>query len=94
MSLQPTITFPTNSPGYSTNLEQQTIRGTTDPTTESIIVNGSTDGVSYVSGDVSWTFVTLLEEGENIYSVRAVDNTQVPSIPLRRFLVIDSTQKW
>jgi len=75
MATQPIITFPTSEPGFSTNLEFQTIKGTADPTTESILVNGSTGGVIYSSGATDWTFTVLLEDGENIFNVIAKDGT-------------------
>ncbi len=73
MAIAPTITFPTNRPGFSTNLEVQTLKGTADPTTKSILVNGSVSGVTYTSGAIDWTFVTMLNEGENTFDVIAKD---------------------
>ena len=81
MAIIPEITFPTNAPGYSTNLVNQTIKGWSDPTTEKILVNGSTTGVTYASGATDWTFVTLLSEGENQFNVTAIDGDGITSSP-------------
>jgi uncharacterized phage protein gp47/JayE len=75
----PVINFPTTEPGFSTNLINQTIKGTTDPGTSSIFVNGSSGDVIFASGNTDWTFVTVLESGDNVYSVTAVDASGVPS---------------
>ena len=79
MAIIPVISFPTDAPGYSTNLVNQTIGGWADPTTQSILVNGSTEGVSYVSGSINWLFTTMLSEGENQYLVTAIDGDSIIS---------------
>lgn len=81
MAIAPIITFPTTAPGFSTNLKSQTIMGTADTSTVSLLVNGSTGGVSYTSGATSWTFVVMLEDGENIFNFEAVDTLGSPSSP-------------
>ena len=82
MAVTPIITFPTTTGGFSTNLEQITIKGSTDPSTEYLLVNGveSTD-MHYVSGDIYWEFATMLQSGENSFEFRAVDGSGVMSPP-------------
>jgi len=79
VAVTPVITFPTSAPGYSTNLENQTIKGTADSSTSSILVNGSTNGVTYTSGSTDWTFTVMLTEGENTFQVIALDSANVQS---------------
>lgn len=79
MALSPKITFPTDSLGYSTNLVNQTILGTTESNTASILVNDSTAGVSYASGNTNWGFTTMLENGDNVFNIVAVDVFGTPS---------------
>ena len=81
MAYSPQINFPTSLPGFSTNLASQTIRGSADPTTSSILVNGSTNGVTYTSGATSWLFTTMLQEGDNIFNVVAKDGAGLVSLP-------------
>lgn len=73
MAVQPTITFPTTSAGFSTNLQNQTLGGTAHPSTVQILVNGSPDGVIYTSGDATWLFSGDLISGENTFNVSAKD---------------------
>lgn len=76
MAITPIVTFPTTQQGYSTNLQYQTIKGTCDEaTTSSILVNGSSGGVSYASGDSSWIFTVMLDEGTNTFAFQAKDNS-------------------
>lgn len=79
MAVAPIITFPTDKPGYSTNLINQTLAGTTVPQTSSILVNGSTAGVAYSSGATDWTFTTMLTDGDNLFNIVAVDNFNTSS---------------
>lgn len=73
MAITPIINSPTDKPGYSTNLVNQTIGGFTDSSTSSILVNGSSGEVIYTSGSTEWVFTTILSDGENIFNVAAVD---------------------
>jgi len=75
----PKITFPTNAPGFSTNLISQTIKGWADTTTKNILVNGSTQDVTYASGVTEWIYTTMLSEGENQFEVVAVDAADIQS---------------
>lgn len=75
MAFQPVITFPTPAPGFSTNLLYQTLAGTADPSTASILVNGSSQNVSYASGSTGWSYTTTLNPGENTFQVMAVDSS-------------------
>jgi len=81
VAIIPIITFPTSSPGYSTNLVNQTIGGEADITTAEILVNGSDSGVAYASGATSWAFTTMLSEGENQFEVVAIDGDGIQSAP-------------
>lgn len=82
MAITPTITFPTNTGGFSTNLENTTIRGVVDTSTDHITVNGleSSDMV-YVSGATDWSFTTMLITGENNYEFRAINGGGTQSAP-------------
>lgn len=82
MATTPTVNFPTNTGGFSTNLENITIKGSADASTDHILVNGvdSTE-ISYVSGATEWSFTTMLSAGENNYEFRAVDGGNITSPP-------------
>ena len=81
MAITPRINFPTDQPGFSTNLKYQTLRGTADTSTKYIEVNGSMSGVSYVTGATGWSFVTTLVEGINNFQVIAEDSVGLFSPP-------------
>jgi uncharacterized phage protein gp47/JayE len=81
MAVTPKIIFPTDKPGYSTNLTNQTISGNADISTVAIRVNGSSANVSYTPGSSVWTFNTELTEGNNIFNIVAVDNLNSVSSP-------------
>jgi len=74
MAVTPRITFPTDKPGYSTNIKNQVISGTADPTTNIILVNNSSEGVSFNKQNLTWSINPELSDGENIFSVVAIDN--------------------
>ena len=78
MAIPPKILFPTEEPGYSTNLVNQTISGIADETTTSLLVNGSSGNVTFTpggSGDLPWTFTTMLSEGDNVFNVTTRDSS-------------------
>ena len=79
MAIAPIITFPTTDSGYSTNLQHQTIQGTADTSITSILVNGSTAGVTYTSGATGWVFNTNLQDGANVFNVMAYDGVTYSS---------------
>ena len=79
MAIAPVITFPTSQPGFSSNLQNQTLKGTAHPSTKDILVNGSTDNVSYVAGATGWVFTTMLHDGENAFQVVARDTSNLLS---------------
>ena len=81
MAITPVITFPTSLPGFSTNLENQTLSGTADPSTVSILVNGATGGVTYTSGATTWVFTVMLANGDNVFNVVAKDSNGFFSTP-------------
>lgn len=47
--------------------------GTTDISTQSILINGSSVGVSYIPNSTNWTFTTDLVDGSNTFSIVAWD---------------------
>ena len=67
------ITFPTATAGFSTNLKDQTIMGTATTDTQVIKVNGSTAGIIYTPGYTTWSYVTNLQEEENIFTFMGYD---------------------
>ncbi|MBI4559772.1 MAG: right-handed parallel beta-helix repeat-containing protein, partial [Candidatus Hydrogenedentes bacterium] len=71
--LAPIIT--TNSgANYSTNQSALTLNGTCAADSVFIRVNASTTGVTYTSGNTTWSYGgTLALEGANVFSVTAVD---------------------
>ena len=82
MAIAPVITFPTSQPGFSSNLQNQTLKGTAHPSTKDILVNGSTDNVSYVAGATGWVFTTMLHDGENAFQCMT-DSFQVEQLNIR-----------
>jgi len=51
------------------------LEGTCSPETDEILMNGSTTGVSYASGNSTWSYSGTLEMGGNSFSVVARDNS-------------------
>jgi len=64
-----------NGPGadYLVNRPAITLEGTCEPSTVSILVNGSATGATYTSGQTAWTYTGTLVEGENTFAVTAAD---------------------
>jgi len=58
---------------FITNNPELVLSGTTSLITSTIIVNGSSNGVSYTPGSASWSYSKILAEGVNLFSVVAVD---------------------
>lgn len=83
MAVTPRITFPTDKPGYSTNIKNQNISGTVDSSTVSILINNSSENVVFDSQNFTWSFNTDLNDGENIFSIVAVDNFGGVSVAAR-----------
>ena len=79
VAISPVITFPTTESGYSTNLKHQTIGGTADVSTTSILVNGSTNGVEYTPYSSGWSYSTDLSSGTNTFRVIAYDGVSYSS---------------
>lgn len=78
----PVILLPTAGVNYTTDIEIQTLSGTTSLDTAEIQVNGSTFGVSYTPGESVWAWTGTLVLGENILSIIAIEETTlVPSLP-------------
>jgi hypothetical protein len=78
----PVILLPTNGTNYTTDIENQTLSGTTSTDTKEITVNGSTFGVSYTPGEVAWAWNGTLILGTNTYSIIAIEKTTLnPSLP-------------
>jgi hypothetical protein len=93
MAISPKITFPTQSPGYSTNLVYQTISGTADPSSVQILVNGSSLNVDYASGSTNWSFTTMLSDGTNQFNIAARDSAGTISIPATTITVTLTTEE-
>jgi len=81
LAIAPIITFPTTTAGFSTNAENITLKGIADLSTKQIQVNNSLAGVAYASGTTTWTFVTMLTEGDNIFNVVSIDFSNRASVP-------------
>ena len=58
---------------YTTSEASLTLVGTCDAISQEILVNSSTTGVTYTPGETTWSFSTTLSEGDNAFSVIAVD---------------------
>jgi uncharacterized phage protein gp47/JayE len=78
----PIILVPSEGADYSTNVDVQTLSGTTSASSKQIKVNGSVVGVSYTPGDTIWSWTGTVQLGENTVSVVAVENlTNIVSDP-------------
>lgn len=77
----PIILLPTKGLDYTTDVEIQTLSGTTVSETKKITVNGSTYGVSYTTGDTIWAWTGTIVMGVNAISIIAEDNIGSPSLP-------------
>jgi len=71
----PIILLPTAGTNYATDIALQTLSGTTSADTERILVNGSTQGVSYTAGDMTWSWSDTLVLGQNTKNIVAVEKT-------------------
>ena len=69
----PVILVPTNGVNYSTNIETQTLSGTTSASTKYIKVNGTVTGVSYTPGDSIWAWNGKVSSGDTLLSITAED---------------------
>jgi hypothetical protein len=58
---------------YATTDSSITLEGTCASDTVAISVNGSTDGVTYLPGEESWSYTGTLESGENTFTIVAYD---------------------
>ena len=78
----PIILLPTNGADYTTDIELQTLSGTTSPDSREILINGSTYGVTYTPGDTIWAWTGTLIVGVNSVDVTAIEKTtNLPSLP-------------
>lgn len=75
----PTITIPTPEPAFSTNIQFVTIGGTYDSSATSILVNGSSGGVTLDSSG-GWSYSTSLVSGENDFLVQGVNGAQFSGV--------------
>lgn len=71
--LAPKILLPSNGVDYTTDIEIQTLSGTTDLNTQKILVNNSTFGVSYTAGETAWAWTGTLSLGQNTLNIVAVE---------------------
>ena len=67
----PVILLPTGGTDYTTDMKTQTLSGTTSADTESVLVNGSTQGVSYTEGETVWAWTGDLQSGTNTLNITA-----------------------
>jgi len=58
---------------YSTTDSSITLEGTCSGDTVAIYVNGSADGVTYITGENSWTYTGTLQSGANTFNITAED---------------------
>ena len=79
----PIILIPTNGVDYSTNIDIQTLSGTTSAATKYIKINGSVAGVSYTPRETVWAWTGTLVSGLNVINVTATDasgNVSTPAV--------------
>jgi len=66
--------FTTNEgENYQTRDSSLILEGTCSADSVAIRVNGSGDSVTHTSGDTSWTYMSVLQTGENSFHVTAID---------------------
>lgn len=70
----PIIVLPTDGADYATDIEIQTLSGTTSADTKEIQVDGSVHGVSYTPGESVWSWTGTLSLGVNTINVVAIEN--------------------
>jgi len=76
----PVIVLPSGGSDYATDIQIQTLSGTTSTDTKEIQVNGSGLGVSYTEGESVWAWTGGLTLGENTINVIAIEKvTELPS---------------
>jgi len=71
----PVILLPTNGADYTTDVQTQTLSGTTSTDSARVIVNGSSLGVSYTPGESVWSWTGNLVMGTNTYSIISVEKS-------------------
>jgi len=64
---------------YTTSEPALLLEGTCADVTDTIQVNGSTYGVSYVAGETVWSYTDTLNTGVNLFQVTAQDSTGLTS---------------
>ncbi len=81
-----------NGPGtdFLTNVPALALEGTCDSSTGSILVNGSTAGVTYTAGATVWTYTGTLTEGSNTFTVTAQDRLGNMSGPATIVIELDT----
>ena len=78
----PIILLPSNGADYATDIQVQTLSGTTSSNTSRMLVNGNTLGVSYVAGETAWAWTGTLSVGANAMQIVAYEkDTGIPSLP-------------
>ena len=71
---KPIILVPNNGVDFSTNIDTQTLSGTTSSSTFEIRVNGDSSGVVYTPGETVWSAPNiLLSQGPNTFNVTALN---------------------
>ncbi len=76
---------------YLTNVAAVTLAGTCSANTVAIRVNGATSGVTYVSGQTTWSYSGTLNEGANVFSVTAMGAAANVSAPDTISVTLDTT---
>ncbi|MBI4558369.1 MAG: hypothetical protein HY706_12380 [Candidatus Hydrogenedentes bacterium] len=66
---------------FETDVPMAALAGTCDPDSASLLVNGSTDGVTYTPGTSAWSYTGPLIEGQNSFAVTARDAANNFSAP-------------
>jgi len=73
--LAPIIILPSGGVDYTTDVDVQTLSGTTATDTKEILVNGSVAGVTYTPGEDTWAWTGTLQLGVNSFNIIAVEKT-------------------
>ena len=77
----PVILLPTGGVNYTTDVEIQTISGSTSSDTYEIHVNGSSYGVSYTEGETVWSWTGTISLGTNTLNVTAIEQRTLQESP-------------
>lgn len=79
MAVTPIILSPYSGLDFSTNVPEQILSGTADPTTLAILVNGVDIGSNFNSTTFEWSYPVDLNDGINTYIIQAYDGSSLSS---------------